>query len=232
MLIDEKALQKIQKLHALTLSNHSGESGNAKKKRDLLLKKHNLSIEDIDKEDSSINDCAIIIEGKQKLTILHSMIISILKECFFVDVLYGNQKDPESGRIDLRLTVIGNKADIDTAKYAFSVLAREFKRVWDKARKEKGLNTKHRTSFFVALGSEVTQSLKQEGIAMAQEWGLVVVDNKKERSSYTKEKFRPRTVTKTRLVDNDAHAIGKQYASEVQFKQGLKQGKTKNKVKK
>lgn len=184
MKIDEKTLNKIKKLHALSFSDKAGESVAARLAMNKLLMKNGITLSDIETLDMEDNELIHVrldgVNNKRKSR-LDVDIINTLSEFFFVNALFNITFN------GYKITLVGRKKDVELATYVMGFLTSEFERQLKVARKEdKGIK---RNSFCYGFFQAITENLRRER-EQVQEWGLVVVDNKQERKDKMNELFK------------------------------------------
>lgn len=205
------------------MSNHVGESENAKGLRDRLLAENNLTMSAIidAPKDTGIADDTIRCTTTRS-TPKFRTIMTILQHAYFVNVCYGRIWDSDTNRRILRIRLIGTKSDIEIAQYVFALLTKELERVWGLAKRENPDIARDSSSFYYHLGEELCNILDLAKCTNEATWGLMVIDNKLARSNYTQNKFK---VKSQKLRINESYlgyTMGKKYAHEVKLTAGIK----------
>lgn len=184
MKVDDKTLNKIKKLHALSFSDKVGEGVAARLAMNKLLMKNGITLSDIETlsmEDNELIHVRLDGANSKRRSRLDVDIINTLSEFFFVNALFNRTFD------GYKITLVGRKKDVELATYVMGFLAGEFERQLKKARKEdKGIK---RNSFCYGFFQSIVTNLRKER-EQVQEWGLVVVDNKQERQDKMNELFK------------------------------------------
>ncbi len=217
MYIPQEVLQKIQKLHALSRSNHLGEAENASQMRDRLMEKYNITWNDVETfstQDNALTEDKFHIDGKKNITLKYHLINSILNKHFFVTLLYHNTDR-------LNISIIGKQKDVTVATYVFHFLERTFEKEWKRYRKS--YPGSHRNSFLYGLHDGLDQHLTLQQQEDVKEFGLVVIDNPRERRDYMKSLYsRVRTVrSKATMHEEQDYHQGVQTGQQIRIREGV-----------
>ena len=214
--LDPEIIKKIQKLHAMSTSTHLGEADNASKMRDRLLEKYEITLDDLDSfqtKDTKLTEDVMEMTGRKKMTILFDVVLGILKKHFFVEVVYHNDTH-------LRISLIGNKSDVEIAKYIFTYLCRKFEAEWN--RYKKLYPGAHRNSFLFGMHDGLDKKLTTQTKNDVQEFGLIVVDQKEKRQTFVKSLYRTRSVSsKARLNQRDDYDAGVVHGGRIDIRAGV-----------
>lgn len=177
----DSIMDRIRKL----LDKHIGngcteaESQTAFQMASRLMTEHNLTMEQIDSHERTDNSNWMeeTIETMGRKTAPQEYAAQIVRDFFFVHASYfhhGNR------RKDLRF--FGKRENIDTAKFVYFSLLREFDRLWLDFKLRHYAGTKEKASFMLGLKHGFRQKLTEERKAMEAKQGtgtaLAVIHNK------------------------------------------------------
>ena len=176
----DAVIEKIKKLHALSMSNNAGESTASMQAISRLLKANNLSLDDIDfgRKSADVSEIRIVTDYRNFMY-YQKLLIQIICR-FHITVLIDNIRYPNP---HIEFILVGKLADINIAKEVYFYLETSAKTLLKQCR----MNTPgyiDSKSFYFGFFSEVERRLKEQTEEAKENYGLMVVDNKESRDSY------------------------------------------------
>jgi len=163
--MNNKILEKIKKLLSLATSPNEHEAQSASKKAQALLLKHNLTMSELDYEESNYSK-EVFVEGRASVE--DKFINSILSKYFFVTLV----KSRKLGGV----YILGEKTNVEIARYTRAYLKQTFNSLFKAYRAESGCALNHRQSYFYGLHNGLAEKLEEQKKSFEGEHGLVVVD--------------------------------------------------------
>lgn len=179
--INDKLIQKIQKLLALASSSNENEAETAARMAQELLVKHNLDLQQVQKTDFDYTEQTA---SEEPYVRWHQPYIHrILQAYFFVKVIYFNK--PVGMTIDGRIKnkkeirFFGTKTNVQIAMYINDFLSRTFQELWLKYKKETGCSEKSRKSYYRGLQAGLSMKIELTREKVIKERGLILIDDPK-----------------------------------------------------
>lgn len=164
---NEKIIEKIQKLLALSGSENKHEAELSMKKAQDLMTKHNLNMQAIDNHDSEyIGEKG---EYYNRESIEAKYINSILSEFFFVSVIRSSKLE---GKF---ITIVGEKNNVKTAQHMKVYLTNVFKVLWAEYKTKTGCSVKSKQSFYMGLYRGFSEKMKEQRAETEQKFEMVLV---------------------------------------------------------
>jgi len=202
--MQEKIIEKIQKLLALSESSNQHEAENALTKAQDLMVKYNIELSQVKNHDSEyINETSEIFKREP----LGSIYINDILDNFFFVKIVNSKRD-----FGKYVNIVGEKQNVKNAIHARKYLFKMFKHLWDTYKKETGASTKSRESFYYGLWEGFSEKMKQQREKTEQEYGLVVVEdpNLNEKLKELFQKLRKSNKKTVNVGDPDALESGKE----------------------
>lgn len=131
-----RALEKVRKLLSLAQSNNENEAFLAMKKANELIEKYN--IERLGQEGNSRYVHAIINHKKKRIENYQRSIGLILKDYFFVEVIYSYFYDAHCCETHRTIEILGAVENVLMAEYVYYFLLNQLEVLWKNHRKETG----------------------------------------------------------------------------------------------
>lgn len=166
--VSEAIIRKIQKLLALAESDNKHEAEAAATKASELLLKYNLDMQTAQQNLDYTKE--IVFEGA-RVTKETKWIEGILIDYFHIKILRHYDR-----RIrETTVYFVGDKANVEVAKYVFEFLSRAYRSLWLEFKKQNNVATKYGATFYYGLTLGIVTKLKSQRAAVEQERGLVLV---------------------------------------------------------
>jgi len=124
---------------ALGTSDNEAEARAASQKASYLLNKYNLERSRRDIEADPVH-YILISHKKKRMSSLEKNMAAILNKYYFVTVVLTSTYDPKTCQEYKSLTLIGKKASLEVAEYAYHFLRDSGERLWQSYRKENKIN--------------------------------------------------------------------------------------------
>jgi hypothetical protein len=203
--MDTKVIEKIKKLLSLGNSDNEHEARLAAERASELLVRHNLSIQDVKRQDSDYGS-HVVRDGYWCET-EDKYVTSIIKAHFFVDVFENvtNERHPTARSRRRRLTFVGTKENIEIAAYIYHFLMHEFRMLWACYKVKNKANERSRQSYYLGLFNGLHAQLKDRRQSVEKETGLVVVKDAGLKK-YIDNNFGKMKQSKASISDRDASA--------------------------
>lgn len=168
--MDNKIIEKIQKLLALATSPNENEAKAAAAKANALLVKHNITMQDVEVDLSYEKD---VLDVNRRRPVEAKYINSILIGHFFVKIVERrNRREGTTTHF-----ILGEETNVQVAKYIHSFLTRKFKELWVVYKKENDLPSSYKQSYYAGLMTGLDQQLTEKRQSTEQEYGIVLVDD-------------------------------------------------------
>lgn len=188
-MIDNKVIEKIQKLLSLANSDNEHEAKNATTRANELLLKYNLSLQQI--EDHQSEYVIETLNGSDGLQLKthQSYITDLLGEFFFVRIHVSNTFfGQSSGRYSRRhgprtqykkvLQLVGTKENVQIATYIFQYLNEVYPKLWkDYYDRDSSIQQSHKKSYYAGLTLGIGRMLEATKWKVEEEMGLVLYDD-------------------------------------------------------
>jgi len=200
--MNEKLIEKIQKLLALAGSPNKNEAEAAMAKAQELMLKHNIDMRSVEQHDSEyINELSETFRREHPSM---KFVNSIVEKYFFVRVVKSNRRE---GKF---FNYIGEKANVQTAVHTVNFLKATFDRLWKEYKAETGAGRASKQSFVLGLYEGLTEKLDQQRMEAEQKYDLVLVDDPRatEKMNELFPRLSRRSSRGTRLRDAGARAAG------------------------
>jgi len=169
--MDNKLVEKIQKLLALADSPNENEAKAAMAKAQELMLKHNIDMRSVQDHDSEyINELSETFKREYPSM---KFINSIIEKYFFVRVVKSNRRE---GKF---FNYIGEKANVQTALHTVNFLKATFDRLWKEYKAETGATSASKQSYILGLFEGFCEKMDEQRAAAEQKYDLVLVDDPK-----------------------------------------------------
>ncbi|MDZ7695768.1 MAG: DUF2786 domain-containing protein [Deltaproteobacteria bacterium] len=132
-----RMLEKVRKLLSLARSKNEHEAFLAMQKANELIEKHN--IDRLAQDRASQLVYAIIHHKKKRIENYQRKICQILREHFFVDVIYSRLYDAADCQTYKTIELLGAVENVRIAEYVYHFLMHQMERLWERHR-QKSLN--------------------------------------------------------------------------------------------
>lgn len=195
----ENITSKISKLLSLATSSNEHEAKLAADKANELMIRYNLSMMDI-KEESHYDE--FIIESGVRTPMEVKFLTGILNKHFFVSFVNCRVMDTKN------LKMIGEKVNLENARYIYSFLKNAFEACWQAYRKETGCAAGLRQTYYLGLYRGLNEKLTATRVKVEQEAGLVCVPDKGVDAYIASNIGRTRAGTRARVSSKDASVCG------------------------
>lgn len=169
--MEQKIIEKIQKLLALSESPNQNEAEAAMAKAQELMVKHNIEMSSVQDHDSEyINETT---ETFQREGVETKYVNSILTEFFFVKII-------KSNRIGFKyFNFVGEKNNVKTALHMRQYLTNTFKHLWNEYKQETGAPTKAKQSFYYGLWQGFSAKMQEQRVSAQEKYEMVLVEDPK-----------------------------------------------------
>lgn len=184
-MVNNKVIEKIQKLLNLANSPDENEAKAATAMANSLLLKHNLSMQQI-KEHQNEYIKEDTIDGGYNLKPHHDSITSLLINFFFVRCIIHSKYDGHSSgqygipkaRFRKIIQLVGTKENVQIATYIFQYLDKAYPELWkDYYDRNATIKTSDRKSFYMGLTAGISKLLEETKWKVQEEMGLVLVED-------------------------------------------------------
>jgi len=169
--MDNKIIEKIQKLISLSDSPNENEAKSAMAKAQELMLKHNIDMRSVKDHDAVYG--AEVSDTFKREPANSKYVNSILSQFFFIEVVKSKRG---SGSY---FNYIGEKKNIDTAMHMRNFLTATFDRLWKEYKKEHNATQASKGSFMYGLFEGFTAKLKEQRAAAENQYGLVLIQDPK-----------------------------------------------------
>lgn len=186
--MDNKIVERIQKLLALANSDNENEAKQATNKANELLLKYNLSLQQVENHESEyqrtdIAEVGLVLKPYQK------EIAQILMRYFFVRVIirrefvgessgryaYTNRPRTQYNKI---IQLLGTKENCQIASYIFSYLNAAYPKLWEEYySRDAELTQRDKVSYYSGLTQGIMEMLKETKWKVENETGLVLKED-------------------------------------------------------
>lgn len=195
---EEKIIEKIQKLLALSESSNKHEAERAMEKAQALMLEHNVNMRQVQDHDTDyINETT---DTFKRQPLGSKYINSLLQEFFFVKVVQSKRRNGNF------LNIIGEKNNVQTALFVRNFLIDNFKRLWDNFRKETGAKVKSRDSFYFGLYQGLKEKLDIQRLEAESKYELVLVNDPKAEEKMNELFGRNLSTSKNKMYLRDGQA--------------------------
>ena len=168
-------ISKIQKLLSLANSHNENEAKAAMNMANMLLLKHNLSIQQIagyqaEYEFKNVGADSLTLKLHQKL------VANLLKDYFFVEILILKQSVGNNIRAKYKKTIqlVGTKENCEIASYIFSYLDHTYPELWQTYCKNNQNTKPHKESYYMGLTEGIKSMLESTRWKVQEETGLIL----------------------------------------------------------
>lgn len=176
-------VEKIQKLLSLANSDNENEAKIATNKANELLIKYNLSLQEVQDTqfeygEREVLKAGLLVKDYQK------MISGLMDQFFFVKVAVFSRPSGYTSGIrngvgkrvfERTIILMGTDENTKIASYVFTYLNQVYPKLWLDYKKDKGLQTWSRTSYYTGLTSGIAKMLEDTKWRVQKETGLVVI---------------------------------------------------------
>ncbi len=154
-------IEKVRKLLALAQSENEHEANLAMAKAGELMDKYNLRQIAEDSRENYEN--VIINHGKKRLERYQRKIATILRDFFYVYIVFSRQYDPELDTEHKVIDIMGKKENVEVAEFVYYFLEQKIRSLWNENRsKLKGRGLRARNSYFYGLLQGFYDKLKKQ----------------------------------------------------------------------
>lgn len=170
---DDPVREKISKLLSLATSSNEHEAQLAMEKARQLLLKYNLSLGEMDGT-SSLFSVRQLGRPRTRVQRYESSIASLLREFFFVEVIWDRGYDPLAQKSVTFLKIHGTKLNLDMAEYVSVFLENLLPQLWKSHQKAAGIRSNAgRLHYFWGVVLGFAEKLRSQTERLAREQALV-----------------------------------------------------------
>jgi predicted SprT family Zn-dependent metalloprotease len=170
---ERRLLERVHKLLALAQSDNQHEAEAAAAAAQRLMLKHNLELPGAREEAQYSFRQVGRVTGR--VTEWERRLGNILRDHFFVEVIWVPAYVPEEGRRGSAMEAIGSPENLELAAYVYDFLARTAERLWEAHKKARGIRKNaDRLTYYAGVMSGFAQKLSEQARAHKAE-GLVWV---------------------------------------------------------
>lgn len=171
MEIENTIVLKIKKLLELANSSNKNEAEIASIKAQELLIKYNLNMQTVNNLEIDYTEDVLSELNRQPTEVAY--ITMILRNYFFVGAL--TERKFKEATTSLR--IFGTTSNVQIATYVYVFLLRTYRQLWKEHKKQtSNANSK---SFYYGITTALSQKLEATKKKVENEYGLIVVDDKK-----------------------------------------------------
>ncbi len=226
--MDNKIIEKIQKLLSLATSSNENEAKLASAKANELLLRYNISLADIRVEDRDYNVEEITQFSRR--SIVTKFVYPLLTKYFFIKIV-----STKMGKRSYKISFIAEKSNLEIAKYMDEFLQKAFKRNWEKYSKSYNLDSSYKQSYYLGFYHGICQQLEATKSKVEQEYGLVVSDKDPGLENFMQKVFKNMKNDKAQKLNLKSQEVinaGKEDGKKLVIKKGIEQESNKeNKLK-
>lgn len=200
--MDNKLIEKIQKLLALSGSSNQNEAESAMAKAQELMLKHNIDMRSVQNHDSEyINELSETFKRENPSM---KFINDIVQKYFFIRVVKTNRRE---GKF---FNHIGEKQNVQTALHTVNFLKATFDKLWKEYKKETNAARGSKQSFVYGLYKGLSEKMDQQRMEAEQKYDLVLVDDPKatEKMNEIFPRLSHRSAGRINLRDGAAQSAG------------------------
>lgn len=185
--MDDKIIDKIRKLMNLGTSCNQAEAEAAMAMAMRLMQVHNIELQRVEAANARAEDplAKYVSKGAMKIGMRtpteFNFYHSILSEFFFVKTIISR------GFQGSTIYFVGTPENIEMATYVASQLADTYRNLWYAYKKEHGVPTTFKRSFYNGLTRGLRSKLQDERGKVQQEMGLVIVKDPYLDAAYRRE---------------------------------------------
>ena len=200
--MDNKIIEKIQKLISLGESPNKHEAEAAMAKAQELMTKHNIQMQSVEQHDSEYINT--MTEGYKRESVEAKYINQLLTQYFFIRLV-------SSRRNGLTfLNIIGEANNVKTAVHMRQYFTNVFKALWKEYKKETGAPNGSKQSFYMGIMQGFSEKMDEQRAATCECMDMVLVNDPKvdEKVSELFPKLRSAGRRTINLNDSQANAAG------------------------
>ncbi len=143
-------MEKIRKLLALARSGNEHEANLAMAKAGAIMEKYNLKVSQVEEQDGYAH--VIINHRKKRLERHHRHIAGILRDFFYVYVVFTDTYDPELLTEFRVIDIMGRKENVEVAEFVYHFLDRKIRSLWlENRHRFRGNGLRARNSYYLGL---------------------------------------------------------------------------------
>lgn len=212
--MDNKLIEKIQKLISLADSPNENEAKSAMAKAQELMLKHNIDMRSVQDHDSEYG--AETSDTFKREPANSKYINSILQGFFFVEIVKSKRREGSY------FNYIGEKKNIDTAMHMRNFLTATFDRLWKEYKKENNASNSSKGSFIYGVYQGFRNKLEEQRAAAENQYGLVLVQDPKatEKMNEMFSRLSHRKSSATTIRDGAAMNAGKEKGRNINASSG------------
>ena len=156
-----KIIDRVGKLLALAGSENEHEAALAMQRATELLHRHNLDAAEI--QDSATCTRLIINTFRKQIPTYRRTICGILRDYFFVQIIYSSLYDPESNSSHKTIELLGRAENVPVAEHCYHFLEQQLVSLWQKNRhKFRGTTITAKNSYYLGLLHGFSQKLASQ----------------------------------------------------------------------
>jgi hypothetical protein len=182
-------LKRVEKLMSLAQSNNEHEAMAAMEKVFELFQKYNL--ERVGKKIEANYISVLINKKAQKISAVQSHITYILREFYFVEIIFGFLYDAADNRVYKTIEIFGTLENVKMAEYVYHFLENKIEDLWIDFSLIKKLSPKYKRSYLLGLLIGFKNKLKEikEVKTSIRERSLVCVDQDEKLNEFISLKY-------------------------------------------
>lgn len=166
-----RMLDKVRKLLSLAQSQNENEAYLAMKKANEFIEKYN--IDRLERNRSSKYVCAIIDHKKKRIENYQRRIGTILREHFFVDVVYSRLYDPAAFETYRTIELLGTVENVLIAEYVYYFLLNRLEALWKINKAKKGIpGSRNKRSYRLGVLEGFKDKLDRQAKIRKSRYGL------------------------------------------------------------
>jgi hypothetical protein len=232
-MINEKLIEKIQKLLSLAQSSNEHEARLAAEKANELLIRHNINMSQLAFTDDDFTENEF--RSYRRAGMEDKYVRWIISGYFFVDLITSRKFIKNAkGRVEkhIVLSMLGEKNNCSIASYTYNFLKLKFNDLWAEYKKDYDASIRSKQSYFHGLYTGLDEQLSKQKEKIMKETennsnALVVVDAALQ--DFVKEKYPNLRYTNTyyNLRDSLAISDGIEHGKNIRINRGI-EGKGEN----
>ena len=159
-------IRRVNKLFALAGSENEHEAALAMQRATQLLRRHNVEMITGDNLSDNPSGCVrlLIKTGKKQIPSWRKAICRILKDYFFVEVIFSSLYDAQRQDSYKTIELLGRSENVPVAEHCFYFLEQQLESLWGKNRQRfKGNTRTAKNSYYLGLLHGFSQKMAEQG---------------------------------------------------------------------
>lgn len=215
MKIDEKIVEKIEKLLSLATSSNEHEARLAAEKANEFLVKHNISMQQV--TDARYQYEKDVLSEKNEMGVEDKFVVPIITEHFFAKCVKSRNRRLKKTTI----YIMGDKTNVAIARYVYSFLLRSFRDCWLEYKRTSEASEKSKQPYYLGLQKGLFLQLEAKRKQVEESMALVVVEDPGLRKFMRLHFPRVRTSSSKVGYDPEAEGAGLERGRTLHIRRGI-----------